>query len=167
MADNEPEPFEDLEFDLCEKCGQQKAFIYQYRGKKYCHECFRPIAEVVREKIDTVAEVKPDDYIFAPGIDDETRVVHMDWAIVELFKKGMPNGPEVAYAIHKTGYLHPDLINGFKKLLGEKKIKTNLTKKEKKRWEEYAEEYDFFKSIMDGSLLEELKQEEKGKSRDN
>jgi hypothetical protein len=35
MSDNEPEPFDDLEFDSCEKCGQQNAFIYRYRGKKY------------------------------------------------------------------------------------------------------------------------------------
>lgn len=129
MSDTESDPFGDLEFDSCNKCDQQNAFIYKYRGKKYCHECFRSIAEVVQEKIDKTTDLKPDDYVFAPGIDDsETREIELDWAMVEMLRKMTPDRPQIAYAWHKTDYLHPNLTNSFRQHSDEKKLNQILPK---------------------------------------
>lgn len=128
----------------CGKCSKIDPLIYSYRGKKYCHECFRPIAELVMQADDNdKRQLKEDDYIFFRGQDEETRIAVMQWMTSDLLIK--VGRPEAAYAWLKCGFLHPDLIDeeqaAVHGLSPRDQVQQRFTEKELKDWEQAVRDY--------------------------
>ncbi len=133
-----------MEEKTCSKCGKGDLIIYYYRGKNYCHECFRPIKDTVDEAdLADSRPLKDDDFVFLPGVDEETRGVMLDWVVANPFIS--IGRPEVAYAFLKCHFMHPDLTDSFRKAQGEPPLTTEkrarFSNKELQAWNKAAKEY--------------------------
>lgn len=135
----------------CSTCGRSDFLLYPYRGKVYCHECFRPIADMVNEADDKALGRKPDDSVFWPNAekldasvfwptaDEETRTIMGSWTMADALLK--IDRPDIAYAWLKCGFIHPAIVNTYRKSLGEAPIQSRLTEDEILQWENAITEY--------------------------
>jgi len=137
----------------CSTCGRPDSLLYPYRGKVYCHECFRPIADMVNEADEktpgrepddyllwaTAEKRKPDDYIFWATADEETRTIMACWTMADAFLK--IDRPDLAYAWLKCGFIHPTIVNTYRESLGEAPIRSRVTDDELLQWENAITEY--------------------------
>lgn len=149
------------EIKACNKCGKTDLIIYPYRGQDYCHDCFRPIAEVVREGDEKYPRpLKDDGYIFWPGADEETRRVMVDWVMANGFIR--IKRPELAYAWLKCGFIHPNLTDAWRKLQVipplTRKERGRFTRKELNEWSQAAERYQKWMGNVAKSIVAEVEE---------
>jgi hypothetical protein len=139
---------------LCSNCGRKGGvnnfIMYPYRGKIYCHECFRPIAEMVNEADEKALGKKPDvpagtivvppqADVFWPTADEETRTVMARWTMADALLK--IDRPDIAYAWLKCGFIHPTIVNTYRESLGEAPIHSRVTEDELLQWQNAITEY--------------------------
>jgi len=126
----------------CSECGKPELINYAYRGKCYCHECFRPIKEAVDEADEKYPRpLNGSDAVFYPSADAETRDVIVGWVMADLFLQ-IGRG-DWAYAWLKCGFIHPKISDNFRETMGCRRapLPTRLTKEEVKEWDRAVRDY--------------------------
>jgi hypothetical protein len=125
---------------ICSKCGRKDLFIYPYRGKVYCPECFKPIMEMIDEGSKDYGS-GPDDYLLWPQADAESRAVALRYHMVDRMKEyGFP--PEERFAFYRCGVFSSQIVNAFRAMEGEKPIwRDEDGESIDREWEEAIQEY--------------------------
>jgi len=119
----------------CSQCTRKDLIIYEYRGKRYCHSCLRPIMEIVDE-LDGEPP-NPDAKLFFPYFDEETRQVAVDWNMVDMLIR--VGREDAGYAYLKCGFiLSPQ-------------DEFRFSKREKRQWGEACHEYRTWKETSEKS----------------